>query len=404
MAPMASPAEPMSAETAARIAHGEMQAAAPTARERRLRAKPAVDPMPAPPPTPRAGRPAQRAQSGDLARNGAVSASLPESGTAASFPFRCDAGELSLFELDCLAFARNVKGRLRLAIDDPSGATVWSEVREAGSQLRAFHAFEAAVTGEHRWSFEVLEGGFRLALVRHSDYAPITGEALDLGEADRVHSHLPDERAEARFLLPVRAGEELAVRLVDTREAARDEQDRVATQMASVVAQMEGRAMMNSMAPQGGARGTPFQFQHFHFELFQSGRSLGEPAPYRRFLPSESGEVEVRVRARYPGAGGGLFDLLVDRDLKPVRVTGVVVDREDRPMPGVELRFLRDPSGDLLARAVTDARGAYEASLLCGDLAVAMVSDGIASRDAVRLHVDSERAVDLMFVPGARLR
>ena len=111
----------------------------------------------------------------------------------------------------------------------------------------------------------------------------------------------------------------------------------------------------------------------------------------------------LRVRAKTAN-GGGLFDLVVERALYLVRVHGVVVDSDDQPLAGVELHFLREPDGDLLATGRSDEQGRYQLTVMPGRLAIQMRRGESAAREAVRVQVDADMQLDLVFLPGARRR
>jgi hypothetical protein len=408
-------ASPVASPTGA--AAPESAAAAPTwLQASALEATPACVPMPAAPSTQRPGKAAEaEAVPTEIARNESVGARLPEVGDRAVFAFASDAGEQSLFEVAGFGYSRAAKGRALLAVTDAENRVLWQNEREAGAQWRDFCAFVAPAAGTYSISIAVLEGGFRFALVRHSNYAPLGAEALDLGSLEQVHGHLPNADAVARFRLPVSAGEELAVKLAGTREEAREEARRGAAEATAMAAGMQP---MREGAAAGRGAPKPL-FQLFALEVVEpKGPARGPeaqagpgqdvvPGPYRRLVARESGFLEVRVRVRRPivggGQGGGLFDLTVERNLAPIEVSGVVVDHEDEPLAGVELLFVREPDADPIWRARTDGAGRYTASLLHGDLAVQMVGERRAAQSLVRVRVDRPGVLDLVFLPGARV-
>ncbi len=368
-----------------------------------LDAKPAAVPMPAAPPAQRAARDAAAAQardqSGDLTRNASVVGRLPEPGQRASFPFQCEAGEQSLFEIAAFGYTRASDGHVRLAIEDDSGKVVWQSERDVIVTWRDFVAFTAPTAGTWTFSLTVLQGGYRFVLVRHSDYPALGDGPLDVGSRALVHGHLPNAESVARFLVPAKAGEELALKLTGTREEARVEARRGATDMSTMMSRMDSKKDVERMM--GNSK---LLFQTFDFEAFADGVSLGPLGTYLRLKAPRDGTIEVRVRAHQRSLGGGLFDLEVERELDLLRVSGVVVDSEDQPLANVEIVFLREPDADPVGRARSNERGEYETSVLAGNLAVQMICGPRAAQQSVRVQVTAEMALDLIFQPGAKLR
>ncbi len=373
--------------------------AAPSA----LDAKPAAVPMPAAPPAQRPARDANAAQprdqSGELTRNASVVGRLPEPGQRASFPFQCEAGEQSLFELAAYGYTRAGEGHVRLAIEDETGKVAWESERDVVVTWRDFVAFTAPAAGTWIFSLTVLQGGYRFVLVRHSDYPALGSAPLDLGQRAVVHGHLPNAESVAKFLVPAKAGEELALKLTGTREEARVEARRGATDMSTMMSRIESKKDVDRMM--GSSK---LLFQTFEFEAFADGVSLGPVGSYLRLKAPREGTIEVRVRAQRPALGGGLFDLALERSLDLLRVSGVVVDSEDQPLSGVDIVFLREPDADPVGRARSNERGEYETTLLAGNLAVQMVCGPRAAQQSVRVQVLAEMSLDLIFQPGAKLR
>ncbi|HTF87945.1 MAG TPA: hypothetical protein VK843_06015 [Planctomycetota bacterium] len=369
-----------------------------------LDAKPAAVPMPAVPPIQKSARGTAnneaRDQGGELARNAFVIGRLPEAGQRASFPFEAKAGEQSLFEITASAYSRASAGRVRMSIEDSSGKVAWQSERDVAVIWRDFTAFSPDSAGAWTYSLTILEGGYRFALVRHSDYPKLDGKPLDLASQPLVHGHLPSSDTVATFRIPVRAGEDLALKLVGTREEAREEARRGATDMSAM---MSGRMETQPAAGRMGGGGK-LQFQRFEMEVLGEGVVLGPIGSYLRIQPVKDGALEVRVRARYAALGGGLFDLSVERPLSLLHVHGVVVDSEDQPIPDVEVRFLREPDADVVGSTRTNAAGEYEATVLEGDLAVQMLRGDTPAIAAVRVRVAADMQVDLMFQPGRPAR
>ncbi|HUR29043.1 MAG TPA: carboxypeptidase-like regulatory domain-containing protein [Planctomycetota bacterium] len=367
-----------------------------------LDAKPAVVPMPSAPPPQKPAREADAAARDaavPIARDASVVGRLPEAGQRASFAFEAEAGEQSLFELAAAAYARGGGGRVRISIEDAKGKIVRQSERDVGTVWRDFTAFTPDRAGTWTYTVTAIESGYRFALVRHSSYPVLADAPLDLGTRELVHAHLPTAEAVATFRVPVTAGEELALKLLPTREEARDEARRGATDMGAMVTRMELQPANGRMA--GGAK---LLFQRFDLEVLADGVPLARAGTYARFRAPKDGAVDVRVRARYGACGGGLFDLVVERPLTLLHVRGVVVDADDEPVRDVEISFLREPDADLVGSTRTNGAGEYEATVLAGNLAVQMLRGQIAAAETVRVRVTSDTTVDLVFQPGAKLR
>jgi len=378
-------------------------------------AQPAGVPLPPVPPASRGEAAGARDQSGELSRNASVTGRLPEAGQRASFPFFAEQGEQSLFEIAGYGYERGAAGRIRLSIEDSAGGVVWQSERETAVVWRDFSSFVAPSAGRWTYVIDVLQSGYRFVLVRHSDFPPLDATPIDIGRREKVHGHLAGPESVAKFLVPVSAGEELALKLTATRAEAQAEARKGATSMEAMSARMAAMsgAEDGAMAPGGmqaqppmterGAAGRGAQFQHFELEVAQDGVVLGPRGSYLRLRAPADGVLELRVRAKSSN-GGGLFDIGIERALQLVRVHGVVVDSEDQPLTGVELHFLREPDGDPLAQARSDESGAFEVSLMPGRLAIQMMRGDRPARDAVRVQVDADAQIDLVYVPGSRAR
>ncbi len=377
---------PKTVEAPPRWSHGSALAAAP-----------AAVPMPPAPQPQNAARDTASALSGELARDTFAAGRMPRADLRAVYSFEAEAGEQSLFEIVGYGYSRASDGRVRLAIEDESGATVWEKERDVGATWREFAAFTSRAAGTSTLSLGTLSGGCRFVLVRHSSYPPLSQSAQDLGTLALVHGHLPEALAESRYSIPVRAGEELALKLTGSREEARIEGRQGATDMSAMMARMD--------VMEGGARmaaGAKALFQSFDLEVLFDGESLGRSVSFLRLTAPRDGNIDVVVRAQRPNLGGGLFDLTVERELKLHRVHGVVVNSEDQPQAGVQIDFLREPDADLVGRVQTDAKGEFDTTVLGGNLAIQMLKGKSPAARSVRVRVEADTPLDLMFQPGGR--
>jgi hypothetical protein len=100
-------------------------------------------------------------------------------------------------------------------------------------------------------------------------------------------------------------------------------------------------------------------------------------------------------------ADGTLFDLVLERNPRKVELTGLVVDREDRPLAGVELEFLREPDGETLGRCTTSETGTWSHAVLPGDLTVRLRRAGERSVTEVSTHAATSGELNLLWLPRA---
>jgi hypothetical protein len=130
---------------------------------------------------------------------------------------------------------------------------------------------------------------------------------------------------------------------------------------------------------------------------------LGEVGETFALLHAErAGLLTIAVRHADPDAAdadGALFDLVLERDPERVELTGLVVDREDRPLPGIELEFLLEPDGRPLGRCTSSATGTWSHSLLPGDLTVRLRRAGERGIAEVSTHVAESGELNLLWQP-----
>jgi len=329
-----------------------------------LDATPAGVPLPALPGS-EAPDPARAPASRPLERDGVLADRFTSPGQRVSYPFRAEAGELSLFELAAAGYARGWAMAAALRVLDPGGRVLAESRRSGGVQLQAFLAFTAPLSEEYTLELLPTEQYFRYALVRHSSYVQRGGPPVDVGQRERVHGWIADASDRALYWVPVRAGEQLALSVEGTRDEARAEHRRL-------LAEEAGASTMLSLRPVQGGPGRsyahpPPRFPQLRLELPGDVHPLASSSCFALLAPAAADgflQVAVSVAAGQPG---GLHDLVVRRDVPKVSVGGLVVDADDQPLEGLEVRLLLEPDLEPWGRATTNAQGAWTVLVPPGD-------------------------------------
>ncbi len=367
---------------------------------RGLDARPAGVPLP-PMPSVERTEPYLPPPPGDIARDGVVAQRFTDAGQRVSYAFDAAAGELSLFELSATGFARGWKAGVLLRVVDGAGKVLGSTEAQGGVLLGALLPFEAPTAG--RFALEVVptEAYFRFVLVRHSSYPALNAsEAADVGERARVHTWVGARPGSRRLRVPLRAGEEICLRVEGTREEARKERrsrrelalDGGAQTMAEGAAMapmMDMRSMTSrgALALHGGAT----------IALADAPGVLQRGPTLVRLEPERDGEIEVVLEA--DSDQPALIDLVIERGVVHPEVAGAVIDAEDNGLSGLTLEFLREPELDMWCTTTTGADGAWNAQLPQGNWRVRVRrSDVLAS--VLRLGVTGPARDLLLLLPG----
>lgn len=335
-----------------------------------------------------------------LERDAALADRFTAQGQSVRYDFTARAGELSIFELSAVGFARGWSAAATLRVLDADGNALAEERMEGGVQFRPLLAFTAPAEGAYALEVSAAREYFRYALVRHSGYAPRAAEPVVVDGRGRVHGWLAGGDDVARFRVPARAGETLVLKVEGTREEARQER------RLELVAALDGRGAAMGGMTMGGMRGDSMRamdgrgpasvFPALRLEVpdLPAIESRGES--FARLVPDEDGLVEVAVRT-WPGAQAVLFDLLVQR-AEPVHpVRGIVVDADDEPCAGIELLFLREPDLDPWTRTASNAAGYYHVELPAGDYRVQLQRPGRQGAQLVRAGVARPTELNLLL-------
>lgn len=329
-----------------------------------LDARPAGVPLPALPAIPPAD--AAPPTGGEIGRDGALADRFTAAGQRASYAFEAREGEFSIFELAATGNARGWKAAAALRVLDASGRELATAADAGAVQFRVLLAFAAPAEGRYTLEVVPTEEYFRYQLVRHSGYVPhtVTGVA-DIGERERVHTWLAGQPASVRFRVPVRAGEELVVRVEGTREEARAERrgQREAELGGVEEAMMSGMRSRGPAAMERGAKAA----------LFGQARLVVDAAPglaqrgdtLARLVGERDGWLDVALIATSDRLA--LVDLVVERSPAQVEVSGALIDADDEGVPRAALEFLREHDLDVWCTTTTAEDGAWSARLPAGD-------------------------------------
>jgi hypothetical protein len=214
-----------------------------------------------------------------------------------------------------------------------------------------FLAFVAPHEGTYRFTIELEEGWYRYRLVRHSSYrAHLPGADEEIGTAARVDGYLASSSDEVGYKLHVASGERVELKVESAEEDGRKEQ------------------------------------RYKRANVLHPAYRLDSGGSFVVLAPGAARDVHLRVRTQNPGSGGR-FVLVVERNPPLFALTGCVVDRDDRLLPGVELEFLRGADRDPLGTARTDAAGNYSIQLPAGPYEVRLKRLGVTSPQTVECTV-----------------
>jgi len=366
---------------------------AATGAARALDATPAGMPLP-PLPGIEAADPAVAPAPRALARDAALTDRFTAAGQKVAYPFEMEAGELSLFELHAAGFARgwNMGASLRVLAAD--GQPLAELESKGGVQLKGLLPFTAPAAGTYTLELGPTEQFFRYALVRHSQYAPRDQAPIDVGERELVHGWVGGEGDRARFSIPVRAGQRLAVSVLATRAEAQAEERRLRS-AASADSTMAG--MRWAMEDGERKRGSGRLYSELHLFPCGSEAPLESGNGFLLFGPAENdGRQEVAVYVG-PGQQGALFDLAVRRDVPLCAVQGSVVDADDEPLEGVTVRLLLEPDLESWGTTRTDSNGAWALNVPPGEYRAELRREGGAQPQVASAALRADSILNLLW-------
>jgi hypothetical protein len=336
---------------------------------------------------------------GELVRDGALADRFTAAGQSTRYTFEARAGELSIFELATTGFARGWLAAADLRVLDGQGRVLATAHDGGEAQFRVLLPFLAEADGSYALEIEPTLEYFRYQIVRHSSYgSPAARGALDVGARARVHTWLGPAPSAVRLRVPVRAGEELVVRVEGTREEAREERRKqreleLGGGEAAMGMGMGGPRMRMTPAERGPTE-----------PVFATARLVTAAAPglvqqgatLTRLEPAADGWLDLALLAE--GDQPALVDLVVERAPERVPVSGALIDADDEGLSGLELEFLREPDLDVWATTTSGADGAWSARLPIGDWRV-RVRRGDAPPTVLRVGVSGPTQDLVLLLP-----
>lgn len=318
---------------------------------------------------------------GRIERNGHLGDRFTEEGQRVRYAFDAGAGEVSIFDVGTWGYSRGWRSRAALRILDAEGSELVAQRRPGGTTSRLFQHFEAPADGTYVLELSADEQYFRYTVVRHSGYAARRpGESRTILERGPSFGFLPGPRAVDLWRVPVKAGESIALRIRPTHPQAQElaRQARAAAPLKLI----EGERLVPGLDPaerrasaEGATRRDLRRAQGMAFPglvidiVTADGTPIATDGHYHLWRPEADGEVDVSVRI-FEGATGVLYELGLQRDVPLSRVTGYVGDRDDEPVPGIEVHLIAEDRVDHLASAVSGADGEWSTEVPPGRYSV----------------------------------
>jgi hypothetical protein len=306
---------------------------------------------------------------GELLPDGAVADRFTAEGQHATYRFRAERGELALFELGFLGYARGWDAAVGIRVLDGAGDVVLERERAGGASFGALVPFVAPVDGGYRLELRATHEFCRFTVVRHAGFAPNEpGERRNLGAGDRLVGHLADGDDRARIALDLAAGEPAIVAVAPLREhAARQLDKRRREALGARPAALDGMPGFDALL--ADARAAEAAAGEVPSEPLLQLAHAGATAPLAILAAGEARTVALDVVALGPSEGG-LFTVTVERGAPTFPLRGRVGDADDDPVAGARVSLLREPSLAQLAELVTDAEGRFATELPAGTYTV----------------------------------
>lgn len=336
-------------------------------------------------------------------RDAALADHLSAEGQVARYWCDAEQGELSLFELVSYGMSRGWESTAGIEIADEQGAILAKASRSGPAVYEIFLPFTAPHSGRFEVRITALKEWFRYSLTRHSGYfARQSGDVIAIDDRSLVHGHLASVGDVAIYRLDVAAGEIVSLKVMPTLErhqkqwrVALKEQiraDQVSRLRSADRAERLGDADMNrSRSRTRQSTSTP----QFQLTVLVGEQHIAGDAHYVRFGEAAATSCRVRVSA-IDGLDGGRFDLIVERNPATAAVAGYVGDDQDEPVPGVAVRFLREPDFDPVGVALSADDGTYHIDVPPGDYTVLFAAPTLPQEEA-RTSVSTDREVNLVY-------
>lgn len=331
-----------------------------------------------------------------LERDAALADRFTAEGQRVAYPFEMRAGELALFEVHAAGYARGWSMGASMRVLAADGQPLAELASASGVQLKGLLPFVAPAEGAYAVELGATEQYFRYALVRHSSYAPRGVEPFDVGQRELVHAWVGPEGDHARFSVPVRAGQRLAVSVSATRPEAQAEERRLRS-LAAADTNMAGMRSAMEEGAQERRRGAGRLYSELHLAPCGAEAPLETSNGFLLFGPAErDGRQEVEVSVA-PGQQGALFDLVVQRDVPLCAVQGTVVDAADDPLEGVTVRLLLEPDLQAWGSTRTDAKGAWALNVPPGGYRAELRRPGVDQAQVASAALRADSILNLLW-------
>lgn len=361
-----------------------------------------------------------------LARDGAIADRFVAEGQTVDYAFESNKGELSLFELSTMGFARGWESAATLQVLSEDGSLLRSAFRDGGSVYWMFQPFVAPATGRYVLRLTASRECYRYVLVRHSGYQDHQpGDVLLTHDQESVFGYLSDMDDHVTYAIPVADGETIGVQVVPTnepdRKRLRAQRSRRLKAELEAGASGDGEAMMSARSMRATRAGasrsqvrpltqpdlivtTDLRQDH---TLDHSFRPSTEPTSHylqatgkNQTVPTVDTPYPTQVLIEVAAAGGrdgGLFELRIERARQMSTITGFVDNPDGDPAPGISLSFLREPELDPAGTVTTATDGSYSIRVPAGDYTVVVRDDGSLPAQATHAGLDTDQELNLIY-------
>ncbi len=348
---------------------------------------------------------------GRIDRDSFVADRFLAEGQRASHGFEARAGELALFELITYGYERGWQSAAEVVVHAPDGSELARARAEGGAAYRLFLPCLARADGEYRLELIASKQFFRYTLVRNSRFQTHDASATySLERREQLFDWLADARDEVRYSLDVAAGERVGLRVLSASEALRRQvrqarralleggaEAGAAAGADGAMAERMGRGgAMSSM--QGARAGADAPWSPV-LEASIGGEALAEAGTWVRFVAPRAGFVDLRVRSG-GGEAGGIYELVIERDLPLVHVNGAIADGEGDSVALARIALYREPELDWMGTAESRADGGYEIDVPAGQYTVLVTREGLARPIVVRTAIEEDRELNAIVGGG----
>jgi hypothetical protein len=336
---------------------------------------------------------------GELPPNGAVADGFTAEGQVATYRFRARRGELSLFDLSFLGYARGWEAAVGIRILDGRGDVLLERERAGGASFAAFVPFVAPADGGYRFELRAARESCRYTILRHVGLAPNhVARRTDVGAGDRLIGYLADGRDRARLAFDLRAGESALVTVAPHHERnaqGLDRRRREALARALEARAHDGAPRIDALLAAGRRRTGDEPPSELIPELQLAG-DTAEPEALLYLFEGDARKVALDVVA-LGASEGGLFQVAIERDPPTYALHGRVGDADDDPVAGARLYFLREPTLTPLAELETDAEGRFATVLPAGTYTVLFHAGPGTRLQRVEALLDGARELNVIY-------